>query len=124
MRMKRVLLVEKHNLFRQVLALVLKWNTDLKQIVEANSLAEARQVLGDSNHIPDLAVVDLDLANGDGFGLIRELRTSAPDVPVLAITLRPDVERRERALRAGATKVLTMAASLEEIVDAAKRLGE
>ncbi len=122
--MKRVLLVEKHNLFRQVLALVLKWNTDLKQIVEANSLAEARQVLGNSNHKPDLAVVDLDLAYGEGFELIRELRTSAPDVPTLAITLKLDAERRERALRAGATKVLTMAASLEEIVDAAKRLGE
>ena len=120
--MKRVLLVEKHNLFRQVLALVLKWNTDLKESVKANSLAEARQVLDNSNHKPDLAVVDLDLANGDGFELIRELRMGAPDVPVLAITLGRDAERRERALRAGAGEGLTMAASPNEIVNVAKQL--
>lgn len=120
--MKRVLVIEKHNLFRQVLALVLKWNTDLEETIEADSLAEARQVLGNSNHNPDLAVVDLDLADGGGFELIGELRMTNPDVPVLAITLRPNAERRERALRAGAAEVLTMAAFPQEIVDAAKRL--
>ena len=54
--------------------------------------------------------------------LIRELRTSAPDVPVLAITLRRDAERRERALRAGAGEVLTMATAPKEIVDVTKQL--
>ena len=120
--MKRVLVVEEDNVFRQSLALVLKWHTALKESVEANSLAQARRTLANSIHKPDLAVVDLNLASADGFELIEELRTSAPDVAVLAITLRPDAERRERALRAGAGEVLTMAASLREIVDAAKRL--
>jgi two-component system, NarL family, response regulator DesR len=120
--MKRVLLVDKYNLFRQVLALVLKWNTDLKQSVEAESGAQARRVLDNSSHKPDLAIVDLDLANGEGFELIEELRMAAPDVPVLGITLRPDAERRKRALRAGAGEVLTMAASPWQIVEVAKRL--
>jgi two-component system invasion response regulator UvrY len=120
--MKRVLLVDQHSLFRQILRLVLKWNTDLNETIEANSLAEARRILGNSNHKPHLAIVDLDLANADGFELIRELRTSAPEVPVLAITLRRDCERRERALRAGAKEVLSMAAAPEEIVERAKRL--
>jgi two-component system OmpR family response regulator len=120
--MKRVLVVEEDNFFRQSLALVLKCHTALKESVEANSLAEARHTLANSIHKPDLVVVDLDLASADGFELIEELRTSAPDVAVLAITLRPDAERRERALRTGAAEVLTMAASLREIVDVAKRL--
>ena len=120
--MKRVLLVDKSNLFRQVLALVLKWNTDLKQSVEAESGAQARRVLDNSSHKPDLAIVDLDLANGEGFELIEELRMAAPDVPVLAITLERDAERRERALRAGAAEVLTMAAPPQQIVEVAKRL--
>ncbi len=118
--MKQVLLVDQHNLFRQILGMVLKWHTDLKESVEANSLAEARRTLGNSNHKPHLVIVDLDLANGDGFALISELRTGASDVPVLAITMGRDADRRERALRA--KEVLTMAASPKEIVDAAKRL--
>ncbi len=120
--MKRVLLVDKVNLFRQALALVLKRNTDLKQSVEAESLAQARRALDNSSHKPDLAIVDLDLANGDECALIEELRMAAPDVPVLAITLRRDAERRERALRAGAAEVLTMAAPPKEIVEVAKQL--
>ena len=120
--MKRALVVENDGLFGQLLALVLKWNTNLQETIEANSLAEARRALANPDNKPDLAVVDLDLADGGGFELIGELHRSAPDVPVLAITLRRDVERRERALGAGAAEVLTMAASPKEIVDAAKRL--
>ena len=121
-RMKRVLLVDDNNLFRQSLGLVLKWNTDLKWNIEAGSLVEARWILGTSNPELDLAIIDADLVNGEGFSLIRELRASNLDVPVLAITLGRDAERRERALRAGATEVLTRAASPKEIVEVAMRL--
>jgi two-component system chemotaxis response regulator CheY len=120
--MKRVLLVDNNNVYRHVLALVLKWNTELKESAEADSLTQARRILGSSKGKPDLAIVNLDAANADGFELIKELRMSAPEVPVLAITLERDVERRDRALRAGAREVLTMAVSPKEIVDAAKRL--
>jgi hypothetical protein len=44
---------------------------------------------------------------------------TAPDVRVLAITMKRNVDRRDRALWAG--EVLIMAASPEEIVDVAKR---
>jgi two-component system nitrogen regulation response regulator GlnG len=120
--MKRVLLVDNNKVYRQVLALVLKWNTELKESAEADSLTQARRVLGNSNRKPDLAIVNVDAANADGFELMKELRTTAPDVPVLAITLRQDVDRRDRALRAGAGEVLPMAVSSKNIVDAAKRL--
>jgi DNA-binding NarL/FixJ family response regulator len=120
--MKQVLLVDKNNVYRQVLALVIKWNTELKESAEADSLTQARRVLGDSNRQPDLAIVNLDAANADGFELMKELHMSAPEVPVLAITLRRDIDQRDRALRAGAGEVLAMTDSSKEIVDAAKRL--
>jgi DNA-binding NarL/FixJ family response regulator len=120
--MKRVLLVDNNNVYRQVLALVLKWNTELKESAEADSLTQARRVLGNSNRKPDLAIVNLDAANADGFELMKELRMSAPEIPVLALTLRGDVDQRDRALRAGAGEVIPMAVSSKEIVEAAKRL--
>ena len=120
--MKRVLLVDKNKVYRQVLALVLKWNTELKESAEADSLTQARRVLGNSKGKPDLAIVNLDTANSDGFELMKELRMTAPEVPVLAITLGRDVDQRDRALRAGAGEVLTMDVSPKEIVDTAKRL--
>ena len=120
--MKRVLLVDNNKVYRQVLALVLKWNTELKESAEADSLTQACRVLGNSDRKPDLAIVNLDTAYAEGFELMKELRMSAPEVPVLAITLGRDVEQRDRALRAGAVEVLTMSVSPKEIVAAAKRL--
>jgi DNA-binding NarL/FixJ family response regulator len=120
--MKRVLFVDKNEAYRRLLALVLRWNTELKDSAEADSLAEARRVLGNSDRQPDLAIVNLDTANADGIELMKELRMSAPEVPVLAITLKRDVDQRDRVLRAGAREVLTMDVSPKDFVDAAKRL--
>lgn len=118
--MKRGLLVDDHDLFRQVLAVVLEQHTDLKENVQAGSLAEAHRVLDDLDHQVDLAIVDLDLPEGDATKLIEELREL--DVPVLAITGSSSLERRESALQAGAGEVLTAATSGQKIADTASRL--
>ena len=63
--MKRVLIVDDHDLFREVLATVLQQNTHLKENVQAESLAEARQLLRDLDGNVDLAIADADLHNGE-----------------------------------------------------------
>jgi hypothetical protein len=63
-RMKTILLVDDHNLFRQVLAVVLKHRTVFKENIQAGSLAEARQILADRDVRFDLAIVDLDHSEG------------------------------------------------------------
>ncbi len=118
--MRQVLLVNDHDLFREVLATVLQQNTPLKESLQAESLAEARQLLRGSYDNIDLAIVDVDLPNEDGVEMIKELRKV--DIPVLALTLGRSLQGRARAVRAGAHEVLTMAASPTEIVDVAKRL--
>jgi DNA-binding NarL/FixJ family response regulator len=120
--MMRAMLVDDHNVFRECLALVLERHTEFKECVQARSLAEAREVLGDSHRNLDLTIVDLDLANGGGPDVIKELRVSHPDVPVLAITFEPDANSRDQALRAGAAEVLTIPTSSREIIDVARGL--
>jgi DNA-binding NarL/FixJ family response regulator len=120
--MKRVLIVDDHDLFRQVLAVVLKQYTDLRDSVQVESLAEARRVWGGLNGDIDLAIVDLDMPDGDGTELIKELRAAQPDLPVLAFTVGRSVEVRARALQAGANQVLSTATSGEKIIRAAEVL--
>jgi DNA-binding NarL/FixJ family response regulator len=74
--------------------------------------------LGNSTRKWDFVTVNLEPANADGLELIKELRMTAPDVPVLAITMKRGPDWRDQVLWAG--EVLTMAAP-EEIVDVAKR---
>jgi two-component system response regulator DevR len=119
---KRVLLIAQHDIFRWALALVLERHTDFKA-VQVGSLSEAHQVLGDPDTEPDLAVVDLELPNDAGFGLIGEIHEAYPRTPVLALTTSRDLERTARAREAGAEEVLTMTASGEEILEEVRRLG-
>jgi DNA-binding NarL/FixJ family response regulator len=118
----QALVVEDLRLFREVLAVMLEEQTDLKKTIQTKSLAEARRVWERLCGDIDLAIVDLDLTNGDGLSLIENLREAAPDVPVLALTSARSLEQRARALRAGANEVITMDSSSDQIIDAAKRL--
>lgn len=117
---KRVLLVDDHDLFRQVLAVVLNRHAGFEEDLHAGSPAEARRVLVGPGRKPDIALIDIDLPNGGAVKLIGELR--AAQVPVLALTGDSSMESRVRALRAGADEVLATSASGEEVVRAVRRL--
>ena len=60
--MNRVLLVEDHATFREPLAFMFGREPEFEVVAQAGSLAEARGMLGGI----DLAVVDMDLPDGDG----------------------------------------------------------
>jgi DNA-binding NarL/FixJ family response regulator len=67
-----------------------------------------------------LAIVDLDLPEGEGAELLKDLREL--EVPVVAFTADRSPQRRARALQAGANEVLSTATSGEETVGAARQL--
>jgi DNA-binding NarL/FixJ family response regulator len=114
----RVLLVEDHASFREPLAFMFGREPDLEVAAQAGSLAEARQRLASV----DLAVVDLDLPDGDGTDLIGPLRAASPRAIVLVLTASSDREAHARAVEAGAAGVLHKSARVGEVVGAARRL--
>jgi DNA-binding NarL/FixJ family response regulator len=119
--MKRVLLVEDHAAFRESLAKVLEWEAGFEKVPQAGSLGEGPARAGVLDGDLDVAVVNLGLPDGDGVDLIAKMRKTEPDVPVLVLTLSRDPAHHARALEAGAERVLTKDASIEEIVDAVRR---
>src|SRR5215213_10744331 len=118
-RIFRVMLVEDHAAFRQSLAALLSQEPDIEVVVQAGSLAEARQML---NTPLDVAVLDLSLPDGDGRELIGELRqrNAGISVLVLSVTIRPG--HLEEVMKAGADAVLHKVASPPTIVEEVRRL--
>ena len=112
--MRWVLIVEDHALFREGLALLLKWRTGLDN-VQSGSIDEARRILGDAKEKPVCAVVDLDLP--DGVELLERLR----GLPVVALVSDRSLERCVRALEAGADEVLDKGESSEKIQSAVEQ---
>jgi DNA-binding NarL/FixJ family response regulator len=120
--MKRFLLVEEHASFREGLALMLEQRTGFDN-VQAASLAEASRVLDNPPGTIGMAIVDVELPDGDGIELIEKLRVIAPDMPLVALIPARSPDRRARALRAGADEVFSMRQPIEELVRTAKLLG-
>ena len=118
---KRVLLIEEHALFRQGLALLLNWKLGLESI-DAGSLAEGHRVLGAAKGMVDLAIIELDLPDGDGSELIERLHQTEPDVPIVALTAYRRMARHARALEVGADEVLAKRAHVEQIIGTAVQL--
>jgi DNA-binding NarL/FixJ family response regulator len=121
LKVKQVLLIEDHPLFRESLAILLNWKLGLKSI-EAGSLAEGHRVLGAAKGMADLAIIELDLPDGDGSELIERLHQTEPDVPILAFAAERRLVRCARALEAGADEVLAKTAPVEQIIEAAEQL--
>jgi DNA-binding NarL/FixJ family response regulator len=115
--MERLLLVEQNLLFREGLALLLEWETGLSSVC-AGSLIEARCVLEDANQQPDCVIVDLDLPDGDGTELLKQLN----GLPALALIKGGSLERQAELIGLGADEVVSIKGPPEEIIAAVGRL--
>jgi len=116
--MERLLVVEHHRLFRESLALLLEWRTGLRS-VQAGSLAEANAVLEEvKQNKPACIIVDLDLQDGEGTEVLKEL----DGLPVLALIRSRNLERQAEAMALGAEEVLSTTGSVEKIASAVERL--
>ena len=116
--MNKVLLVDDHTSFREMLAFVFDREPGFEVVAQAGSLAEARLVLDGV----DLAVVDLILPDGNGTDLIGELHAADAHGVVLVLTAISEPEVHARAVQEGAAGVLHKSAHVKDIVDAARRL--
>lgn len=120
-KMKRVLIVEDPRTDVDTLAMVLDREPDLRVAGQTSSVAECRNLVPDGKGF-DVAIVEPFLLDGQGIGLIEELRRSCPHVPMLVLARSLDPLDHERALKAGADAVLSKSANLDEIISALRRL--
>lgn len=118
----RLLLLDDHLAFRQPLAFMLEREPDLTVAAQAGSLAEARQALADGVGQIDVALIDLQLPDGNGVDVIREMRAASSAGAALVLTADPDKIRHARAIEAGACGVMGKTAHLAEIVEAIRRV--
>jgi DNA-binding NarL/FixJ family response regulator len=117
----RVLLVDDHASFRELLALRLAIESDLDVAAEAGSLAEARALLQEAACGADVALVDLDLPDGSGVDLVRDIRVTNPGATVVVLTASFDQHRHADAVAAGASGVLSKTVKPAAIVEAIRR---
>lgn len=116
-----VLLVDDHAVVRAGLKALLAGAPDVLVIGEASNGVEAVQAVARAT--PDVVVMDLDMAGGDGETATRALAAlhrppGAPPVRVLILSMHAEEERLIPLLEAGASGYLAKDAAERELVDA------
>jgi len=118
----RIVLVDDHPALRRALAIMLDREPDLAVVGQAGTLAEARALLAAGTPV-DAALVDLQLPDGRGTDLIRELRAATAPAAVVVLSGTATPAARAQAVAAGAVAVLDKAsAGPEEIAEALRRV--
>lgn len=101
----RIVLIDDHREFREVLALLLarRFNATVEATFDngETALEHLRQ------HPVDIILVDYKMPGMSGLDLIRELQTLDPPPTTYLVSFNPLPELREAALQAGATAVLS-----------------
>jgi DNA-binding NarL/FixJ family response regulator len=119
-RRTRILVVDDHPIVRLGIRQMLVAEHDLEVCAEAES-ADAAKALAVSAR-PDLAIVDLSLAEGTGLELVRDLRGSVPNLPVLVLSMHDEALFAERVLRAGARGYIMKQEAITGLVAAIRQV--
>jgi len=114
--MDRIVVADDHPLFRAALGSALARAAPGATVVETPSLAGAREALGRGP--VDLLLLDLKLADSEGFAGLAEIRGDFPAVPVAVVSASEDAATIRRALAFGAAGFIPKSATLAEMVEA------
>ena len=117
---KTVFVVDDHPLLRQGLALLINQQQDLEVCGEAEEAQTAMR--GIAQKKPDILIVDISLNGPDGLDLLRNIRASYPELPVLILSMHDEAIYAERALRARANGYIMKQEATEKVLVAVRRI--
>ena len=116
--MKKVLLVDDHDLIRQGLRHAFERADDFTVIGEASSVAEGLAVAAQSK--PDVVIMDVRLPDGSGLDAVKKLRATDPQLGIVVLTMYAGDEHLFGALEAGASAFVPKDAPADDVVSAAR----
>jgi DNA-binding NarL/FixJ family response regulator len=116
----RVFLVDDHPIVRQGLTLLINQEPDLIVCGEAEAAWSVPSALATLN--PDILIVDLSLNGPDGIDLLKSIRATDVELPILVLSMHDESVYAERALRAGANGYIMKQEATERVLVAIRRI--
>jgi DNA-binding NarL/FixJ family response regulator len=117
-----VFLVDDHEVVRRGVRDLLESSGAVTVVGEASSVTEALQRVPAA--APDVAVLDVQLPDGTGIELCRELRSGRPELACLMLTSFPDDDALLDAVVAGASGYVLKQVRGSDLLDAVRRVAD
>jgi len=118
--MRRVLLVENHQVVRDGLKTIVAEHMTPTEFGEAGTGSDALRLARDQKW--DLAVVDISLADMSGLDVVRAVKQIHPHLPILVLSMHSEEQYARRAYKAGASGYITKDSSRAELAGAIARV--
>ncbi len=119
---RRVLIVDDHPIVRQGLRRMIEPEPDLVVCGEVQTEREARTAI--RALAPDVVIVDISLAQGDGLELVRDVHAQQPELPMLVLSMHDELIYAERLLAAGASGYIMKQAASDQLLVALRKVLE
>jgi len=117
---RRVLIVDDHPIVRQGLRRMIEPEPDLVVCGEVQTEREARAAIRALS--PDIVIVDISLAQGDGLELVRDVHAQRPELPMLVLSMHDELIYAERLLAAGASGYIMKHAASDQLLIALRQV--
>ena len=114
----RIVLVDDENVIRTALATMLSLEEDLTVLAEAPTAAEGVRLVVE--HTPEVAVVDLQLPDGDGLEVCEQIAVRSPGTRCLILTSHARPGYLKRALAQGVLGFLPKTTSGQQLAQAVR----
>ncbi|MDR5171036.1 response regulator [Methylobacillus pratensis] len=114
--MKKILLVDDHNIVRQGLRNLIELESDLEVAGEAASGLEAIKLVRSNQY--DAIVMDIAMPDKNGVDTLHDLRHVAPELPVLILSGYGEEQYALNLMRSGCKGYLSKDADSDEIIKA------
>jgi DNA-binding NarL/FixJ family response regulator len=118
--MIRVILADDHRVVREGLRRLLEERNGITVVAEAGTVSDFLEALHHTT--ADVLVVDIAMPGPGIVETLRQVRAIQPRARSLVLTAHPEAEYAVRVLRAGAAGYLTKDRSLEQLIDAIRRV--
>ncbi|WP_436793459.1 response regulator [Actinospongicola halichondriae] len=115
-----VFLLDDHEVVRRGVRELLEAEEDIVVVGEADTAEIALGRIPATN--PDVAVLDVQLPDGDGVEVCREIRSQRPEIGCLMLTSFADDEALFAAIMAGAAGFVLKQVRGNDLVDAVRRV--
>jgi DNA-binding NarL/FixJ family response regulator len=114
----RLLILDDHELVRGGLCRAFEAEGDFEVIAQAGTCKEGLDAARASEF--DVAVVDLNLPDGSGVNVVRELRAASSALGIVVLTMFNSDEHLFQALESGASAFVTKSETTTELISAVR----
>ena len=118
----KVVIADDHPVFLKGLRMIIESESNLQIIGEASNGAAALTMIQELK--PDVAVLDLNMPNKNGFEIVRELQVNNFEVNVIFLTMHDEEATFTSALDLGVKGYILKDCAVAEIVDAIKAVAK